>query len=65
MEKVWIVTTWESFDTEPMVSPFNNKTAAEAYYHYEKFEKHHNCCIDECEVFSKLYDGKKWVGETI
>ena len=60
MEKVWIVTTWES-DTEPMVNPFNNKEAAEAYYHYERFEKYHNCCIDECEVFSKFYDGSSWI----
>ena len=47
--KIWITTYWNK-EIEPMVSPFDNKEAAETCAKYYK-HKGYNVCIDECEVF--------------
>jgi len=58
--KVWIVTQWNGTQ-EPIVSPFSNEEAAQAYYRACLKNDRHFACIDECEVYSKYYDGSKWI----
>jgi len=51
MKSIWIVTYWDFFDGEPVVTAFNNKEVANKCYEYVK--KHHNgCCLDECLIYS-------------
>lgn len=57
---VWIVTYYDKGE-EPVVTPFGNKEAAEACYNYFKLQ-HDGCCLDECDVYNKFFDGEKWVG---
>ena len=50
MEHVWVVTYWD-FDTESVVTVFNNEVVAINCYNY--FEKFHNvCCLDKCPIYS-------------
>ena len=47
--KIWIATYWEN-GIEPVVSPFDNKEAADNCANYYK-QQGYNICVDECIVF--------------
>jgi len=47
--KIWIATYWKN-GIEPVVSPFDNKEAADNCANYYK-QQGYNVCVDECVVF--------------
>lgn len=51
MEQVWIV-SWCEYGEAPVVTPFNNKEAAEAYYNYELTRNHEKTDIDLCDAYT-------------
>ena len=53
-EVIWITTYWES-GIEPVVSPFDNREAAETCARYYK-KQGYKVCIDECGIFHKCIE---------
>ena len=48
---IWVVTYWDS-ETDPVVTVFDNKEAAQACCDY--FSKWYSCCMDECAIYSNF-----------
>lgn len=51
---IWITTYWKS-GIEPVVSPFDNREAAEICAEYYK-KQGYKVCIDECDIFHKCIE---------
>lgn len=51
--KIWIVSYINYLLREPIVTAFNNQTAAEACYNNFK-HRFDRVCIDECDIYSSF-----------
>lgn len=63
MNKVWAV-TYLDINNEPVITIFNNRSAANACYSYFYEKYGFNAWIDECEVYNSFtVTGSDFIGE--